>query len=97
MMQQARPSDRVERALPIEAVLAISDGKIVDAIKIIREREGSDLANAKARVDRYLAQNPLIKDQLKERMRVARGKFIRWVLIADAALLLAVLYWMFGR
>ena len=96
-MQQARPSDRFEQSLPIEAVLAISDGKIIDAIKIIREREGSDLANAKARVDRYLAQNPLIQEQLKERARAARGRFVRWVLIVDAALLLAVLYWMFGR
>ena len=47
----ARPS------LPTAAALAVNDGRLIEAIKIVRETDRLDLTAAKARVDAYIAAN----------------------------------------
>jgi len=44
--------------LPPEAVLALQRGKLIEAIKIVRERTGLDLKSAKEAVERYANQPP---------------------------------------
>jgi ribosomal protein L7/L12 len=58
-----------EQGLPIEVMLAVSDGNLLEAIRLLREREGLDLARAKARVEAYVAVNPALKEAIAEKQR----------------------------
>ncbi len=85
-----------DESLPVAASLAISRGQLVEAIRVIRQQEGVDLSAAKARVDRYLAQNPLLQKRIDEGRKAFRRKLIRWALIGDVVLIAAAAYWWFG-
>jgi ribosomal protein L7/L12 len=84
-------------ALPARAASALREGRAIDAIKVLRETEGLDLAQAKARVDAHLAANPALKKRLDERQREFRKRLIGWVLVVDAVILAAVAAWWFSR
>jgi hypothetical protein len=83
--------------LPARAVGALREGRTLDAIAVLREEEGLDLAQAKARVDAHLAGNPALKKRLEERQREFRRRLIGWVLVVDAIILAAIAAWWFSR
>jgi ribosomal protein L7/L12 len=85
------------RTLPPRAASALRDGRAIDAIKVLRETEGLDLAQAKSRVDAYLAADPALKKRLDERQREFRKRLIGWVLVVDAVILAAIAAWWFSR
>ena len=85
------------RELSVEAVTLLQEGRLVDAIKSVRHTEGLGLKEAKARVDAYLAREPLLRAQLEMRQRAARRKFFLWFLLIDLLIAAAVIYWMFYR
>lgn len=57
--------------LPHEALIALRSGKLIDAIKITREKTGLGLKESKDLVDRYLDTHPneqvFIQEQLAQR------------------------------
>ena len=59
--------------LPHEALIALRSGKLIDAIKITREKTGLGLKECKDLVDRYLDTHPneqvFIQEQLAQRSR----------------------------
>ncbi|MFV5383821.1 ribosomal protein L7/L12 [Acinetobacter junii] len=59
--------------LPLEALIALRSGKLIDAIKITREKTGLGLKESKDLVDRYLDTHPneqvFIQEQLAQRSR----------------------------
>lgn len=59
--------------LPHEALIALRSGKLIDAIKITREKTGLGLKESKDLVDRYLDTHPneqvFIQEQLAQRSR----------------------------
>jgi hypothetical protein len=85
------------RELSVEAVTLLQEGRLIDAIKSVRQSEGLGLKDAKARVDAYLSREPLLRAQLEMRQRVARRKFFLWFLFVDLLIAAAVIYWMFYR
>lgn len=65
--------------LPPRAQSVLQDeGNIIEAIKIVREVEGIGLKEAKERVEKWLASQPELKQQLETRSREARAGF--WLL-----------------
>jgi ribosomal protein L7/L12 len=86
-----------DKPLPIDAMLAINDGKLIEAIKLVQSAEGVDLFQAKARVDRYLEGNPALKEKIDEVRRDARRQLIRKVLLFDAVLVAVLIWWFFLR
>lgn len=92
MTPQAR-----EKPLPIAVSLAIADGKLIEAIKLLREAEGLDLLRAKARVDRYLESNPGLREKIDEVRKEARRDLVRKVLLLDAVIVIALIWWFFLR
>ena len=56
-----------------EALIALRSGKLIDAIKITREKTGLGLKESKDLVDRYLDTHPneqvFIQEQLAQRSR----------------------------
>ena len=80
--------------LPIEAVTLLQEGRFIEAVKAVREAEGLGLREAKARVDAYVAREPLLKAQLELQRRASGRKFFLWFLVFDALIVAAIIYWM---
>lgn len=85
------------RELPLEAVTLLNEGRMVEAVKVVRQTESVGLKEAKARVDAYLAREPLLKAQLQLKQAAARRKFFAWFLFIDLLIGGAVVYWLFFR
>ncbi len=83
--------------LPLEAHLALQDGDIIQAIKVVREKEGLDLMRAKLRVDEAIASDPRLQERTARARSDQRKRWIGWVLLFDAIVIGAVVYWFFLR
>ncbi len=54
----------LNQPLPPEAITALRMGRKIDAIKILREVQSLGLKDAKERVDQYVANDPILREQL---------------------------------
>jgi hypothetical protein len=90
-------ADPKHRPLPLEAVTLLQEGRVIEAIKAVRQAEALGLRDAKQRVDAYLAREPLLRAQIELQQRAARRKFFFWFLVIDLAIVAVVVYWMFYR
>jgi ribosomal protein L7/L12 len=86
-----------DRPLPAAAAAALSLGRMVDAIKLVREAEGLGLMEAKLRVEAHIRQDPALKAQFEEQQAQMKRRVIRWALVIDAIIIAAVLWWFLGR
>jgi hypothetical protein len=72
--------------LPPDAVAALAQGDKIAAIKIVRERHGIDLKQAKDVVDRYVRDHPELHSGIRDtQARSARG-CLPWLLVLVALL-----------
>ncbi len=83
--------------LPAAAAAALSMGHKVDAIKSVREAEGLGLMEAKKRVEAYVERDPVLKAQFAEQQARMRRRLIQLGLVIDVLLLVAFLWYFFGR
>lgn len=83
--------------LPLEAVALLGEGKVIEAIKVVRNAGGLGLAEAKARVDAHIAQDPILRVQIETQQRAVRRKFFFWFLLVDLAIVAGIIYWFFYR
>ncbi len=74
-----------EVQLTTDAVMALENGKVIEAIKLVRESTGLGLKESKDAVDRYLASRP----ELQERVRASGADGSRVAVLALALMLLA--------
>ncbi|MBX3703702.1 MAG: hypothetical protein KF822_08010 [Steroidobacteraceae bacterium] len=86
-----------ERPLPAAAAAALSLGRMVDAIRHVREAEGLGLMEAKLRVDAHVRSNPVLMAQFEERQARMRRRVFLWVLGIDAIIIVALLWWIIWR
>jgi Ribosomal protein L7/L12 C-terminal domain len=85
------------KPLPLEAVTLLSEGRVIDAIKVVRNAQGLGLKEAKARVDAHLSQDPILRVQIEAQRSATRRKFFFWFVIVDLAITAAIIYWFFYR
>jgi hypothetical protein len=90
-------AERRFRPLPLEAVTLLTEGRVVEAIKSVRQAEGLSLRDAKDRIDAHIAQDPMLRVQLETLQRDARRKFFFWFLIVDLAIAAGLIYWFYYR
>jgi len=84
--------------LPAAAIVAVSHGRFIEAIRIVRESEpGVGLKEAKDRVEAHVGRDPVLKAQLDAQRAAARGRLIRWVLTIDLLIAAVLLWYFFGR
>ncbi len=65
--------------LPPLAVSALMKGRKIEAIKIVREKQGIELKEAKEVVEEYIRSDPLIQIELKHVQRNSSG--FGWILL----------------
>jgi hypothetical protein len=85
------------RPLPLEAVTLLGEGRVIEAIKVVRQAEGLGLREARQRVDAHIAQDPILRVQIETQQRASRRKFFFWFVVVDLAITVAVIYWFFYR
>lgn len=85
------------RPLPLEAVTLLDEGRVIEAIKVVRKAEGLGLREAKQRVDAHIAQEPILQVKIETQQRAARRKFFFWFVVVDLLITAAVIYWLFYR
>jgi hypothetical protein len=85
------------RPLPLEAATLLGEGRLIEAIKVVRKAEGLGLRAAKERVDAHIAQDPILRVQIETQQRDARRKFFFWFVVVDLAITAAIIYWFFYR
>jgi hypothetical protein len=85
------------RPLPLEAVTLLQEGHVAEAVKSVRQSEGTGHRDARRRIDAYLADEPLLRAQLEMKQRAARRKFFLWFLLVDVVITAGIIYWLFYR
>lgn len=76
--------------------MALSEGRLIEAIKAIREAEQCDLATAKSRVEAALAADPAAKAKFDSLAKARRKTVIGWVIVVDFILFAAFAWWWFN-
>ena len=85
------------KALPLEAVALLGEGKLVEAIKSVRQAEGLSRREARRRIDAHFAQDPMLRVQIETQQERARRRFFFWFLLVDLAITAGFIYWFFYR
>ncbi len=75
------------RELPAAAVAALTNGRKIEAIKIVRQEWGLGLKQAKDAVESYVAAHPMLANQAREANEGARKLWLWPLILAMAALL----------
>jgi hypothetical protein len=85
------------KPLPLEATTLLSEGKVIEAIKVLRNAEGLGLREAKGRIDAHLEQDPILRVQIETLRGARRRKFFFWFLLVDLVITAGIIYWFFYR
>ena len=91
-----RAEPRVKE-LPLEAVALLGEGKITEAIRLLRQSEGLSRSEARRRVDAHFARDPMLRVQIEAEQRARRRRFFFWFLLVDLAITVGIVYWFFYR
>ena len=83
--------------LPAGATAAVVRGSKVEAIREVRAATGLGLLEAKQLVERYIAANPVLKEQFGQQEAALKRRVIRWVVVFDLLIFAGILWWFFGR
>jgi ribosomal protein L7/L12 len=68
-----------DQLVPETAVAALEQGRVIEAIKIVRAVHGLGLKESKDAVDGYLRNNPEVRQRLSETSSEATHKLGLWV------------------
>jgi len=85
------------KPLPPEPATLLTEGRLIDAIKALRESQGIGLKQARDWIDWHIDQDPMLRAQLEARQRETRRKFFFWFLLIDLVITAGIIYWFFYR
>jgi hypothetical protein len=89
---RAEPYGRF-KPLPTEAQALLGAGRIIDAVKSVRTSHNLGPRDAKDWVDAYLASEPLLRAQLETQRKSARRRLFCVILVFDAVVAAAVIWY----
>lgn len=73
---------RRDESIPVAAISALQDGKLIDAIRHTRDATRLGLKESKEAVERYLAANPMEREQFLAAARRERRPLLTIALLA---------------
>ncbi len=92
----AHTNSRDDAQIPLQAVSALHQGSLIDAIKRTREATGLGLKDSKEAVERYLAAYPNTNEQFRAAARL-NGGGTRLFVIAGLIVVVAAIFWWLSR
>jgi hypothetical protein len=87
-------AERHHRPLPLEAATLLTEGKLGEATRVVRETEQIGRRAARARIDEHLEREPLLRVQLETQRRATRARLFFWFVVVDIFIVAAVIYWL---
>ncbi len=66
-------SAKQPEGIPVAAISALHEGRMIEAIRLTREANGRGLKESKAAVDHYLAANPMVRERFQVAARRERN------------------------
>jgi len=66
--------------LPKEAIEALWQGNVIEAIKVVRLEQNVGLKEAKEQVDAYIGSQPALKKKLDQMLATANKRMVRWLI-----------------
>jgi hypothetical protein len=85
------------KPLPPEPATLLTEGRLIEAIKVLRETQGIGRRQARAWIEWHIGQDPMLRVQLETQQRERRRKFFLWFLVVDAVITAAIIYLLFYR
>jgi hypothetical protein len=85
------------KPLPSEPATLLTEGRLIDAVKVLRETQGIGLKQARAWIEWHIDQDPMLRVQLETQQSARRRKFFLWFLVVDAVITAAIVYYLFYR
>lgn len=83
------------KPLPIEPATLLTEGRLPEAVKVLRESHGLSARDAKRWIDWHIDQNPVLRVQLEAQQRATRRRWFLWFLVVDVLIVAGYLYWKF--
>jgi hypothetical protein len=90
-------AERHSRPLPLEAVTLLTEGRLSDAIRAVRDADHVSNREARKRINAHLEGEPLLRVQLETQRRAARARLFFWFLLVDLVIVAAIIGWMYYR
>lgn len=81
--------------LPLEPATLLTEGRLSEAVKVLRESHGLGAREARKWIEWHIGQNPVLRVQLEAQQRAARRRMFFWLLVVDAVIVAAFVYWKF--
>lgn len=78
------------RDLPTDAVLALNEGRLIDAIRLYRNAHGVGLKEAREAIEEYLELHPPLRARLRAQMARQRRRIVAWLAALGVGLALAL-------
>jgi len=88
-------AERRNRLISLEAETLLTEGKVADAVRVVREAECVSLKEARLRIDAHIASEPLLRVQLETQRRELRRKLFYLFLLVAAFIAAGVIYYLF--
>jgi hypothetical protein len=88
-------ADPRHRPLPPEPATLLSEGRVMEAIKVLRDSNGLTFRQARDWIDAHIADNPVLGVEIEARQRARRRRIFAWFLLGDAVVAAAVVYYLF--
>jgi hypothetical protein len=85
------------KPLPPEPATLLTEGRLIEAIKVLRETQGIGRRQARAWIEWHIGQDPMLRVQLETQQREKRRRFFLWFLVVDAVITAAIIYYLFYR
>jgi hypothetical protein len=90
-------AERHFRPLPLEAATLLTEGKLADAIRVVRDAEGVNRRAARKRIDEHLDREPLLRVQIETQRRSSRARLFFWFVVVDVIIVALVIYWLYYK
>jgi len=79
-------------AMPLAAVSALQNGKLIEAVRVVRQARRIGLKDAKDAVERYLASEPLIRSRFDAANAESRRTALLWAIALTLVIGLVTYY-----
>lgn len=80
------------KPLPPEPATLLTEGRVNEAIRVLRDSQGIGLKQARAWVEWHLDQDPMLRVQLETQRSARRRRIFLWFLLVDAVVAGAIIY-----
>jgi hypothetical protein len=83
------------KPLPVEPATLLTEGKLTEAVEVLRRSHGLGRREARAWIKRHLADDPMLEAQIELQRRARRFKVIFWVCLIDILIAAGIIYYLF--